>query len=210
VRQGKFRADLYYLLGTFTIGLPPLRARRDDIPLLVDHFVKQLGRIGRAFGASVARASQEALELLTAYDWPGNLDELQCVIRRALAETGGALVVSDFLRKTLRQCDVAAPAGQGSMHGENGSLSSGRSFLAQRLQAGTHSLYADALEAMERQVLQAALDHTGGNQAQAAKILGITRGHLRKKIRLLGLSLSGADCSASGAPPPETAPVLSK
>lgn len=205
---GSLRPDLYYLLGTFTIPLPPLRARKDDIPLLVDHFIKRFSHIGRTFDSAVTRASDEALLLLANYDWPGNVDELQSVIRRGLAETGGALVACDFLRRALNCPDASSEPPPASRSPQSPGFDDWPAFVSRQIAGGCQSLYADALDVMERQVLQAALDHTGGNQAQAAKILGITRGHLRKKIRQFGLSLGAGEAGEQLVPEPFESPAV--
>src|SRR5437588_11076247 len=91
---GQFRSDLYYRLSVFTIPLPPLRERAEDLPLLVEHFLK---RFGRDLGKAVDRASPETLELLRQYPWPGNLRELQSVLKEALLRASGPVLVPEFL-----------------------------------------------------------------------------------------------------------------
>lgn len=189
---GQFRADLYYLLSSFTIHLPPVRERVDDLPLLVDHFVKRLSHITRSFSSDIIRVSPEALQLLTQYRWPGNLDEMQSVLRRALIETKGAVLASDFLTRTLTlplaQSDYLTSLPRGSH-------TDWQQFCAHRLAAGTEDLYAQAVAEMEMHLLERVLSSTNGNQARAAKILGITRGNLRKKIRTLGIVLPGSSAN---------------
>src|SRR5437588_7790131 len=94
VAAGQFRGDLYYRLSVFTIPLPPLRERPEDLPLLVEHFLK---RFGRDLGKAVDRASPETLELLRQYPWPGNLRELQSVLKEALLRASGPVLVPEFL-----------------------------------------------------------------------------------------------------------------
>src|SRR5262249_42008847 len=86
IRDGRFRADLYYRLGVFPVQLPPLRERREDIPLLVWHFIQTRQR---ALGRLVTEISQRDMDALVAYDWPGNVRELQNVIDRALILSPG-------------------------------------------------------------------------------------------------------------------------
>ncbi len=193
MEQGQFRADLYYLLSSFTIFLPPLRDRVADLPLLVDHFVKKISHISRSFGGEVVRVSSEALSLLTQYRWPGNLDEMQSVLRRALIETKGAVLASDFLTRTLTLPLAESPH---LAQLPRGSMTDWQQFCSQRLAAGTEELYAQAVTEMEMHLLERVLAATSGNQARAAKILGITRGNLRKKIRNLGIVLPGATTHA--------------
>ncbi|MBA4020090.1 MAG: Fis family transcriptional regulator [Pirellula sp.] len=181
--QGRFRAELYYLLRSFRIGLPPLRNRADDIPLLVDHFVKRFSRLGGALSAEPVRVSAESLSLLAHYAWPGNLDELQSVLRRALVETKGTVVASDFLLAALgSEQDAARSPSLG--------VTDWRTFAETRMSDGSQHVYADALAEMERNLLMQVLQATQGNQARSARILGITRGNLRKKIRAHGILLA--------------------
>jgi len=94
VQQGRFREDLYYRLNVIEIQLPPLRERREDIPLLAEHFVQ---RISSELGKDVAGISADALKVLIAYDWPGNVRELENVIERAIVTCrNGALEAADF------------------------------------------------------------------------------------------------------------------
>lgn len=198
VEQGRFRTDLYYHLVSFRISLPPLRKREEDIPLLVEHFVKQSSGIGGSLSAAPIRISDEALQMLSRHAWPGNLDELRSVLRRALVETKGTVVASDFL--------LSALGGEPAADNQRAlGITNWRMFAESRTSEGSQHLYADAVEEMERNLLRQVLDGTGGNQAHASRILGITRGNLRKKIRALGLELtiaaprSGAGPSGGGA-----------
>ena len=176
VDRGQFRSDLYYRLGVFTITLPPLRERPGDLPLLVEHFLK---RFSHELGKEPVRAAPETLEVLKQYSWPGNLRELQSFLKQALLQTTGPVLVPEFL-----------PASLTAARKEKSVLSSFPDwdhFIGERLQAGSQDLYAEALTQMERHLLTRVLERTGGNQLQAAKILGITRGSLRTKIRALGI-----------------------
>ena len=178
--EKRFRTDLYYLLRSFRIQLPPLRERSDDVPLLVDHFVKQFSRLRGALSAEPVRVSTESLTLLTRYRWPGNLDELQSVLRRALVETKGTVVASDFLAAAIGDVKTVAT-------GAPAEVTDWRAFAETRMTGGSHRLYADAVAEMERSLLTQVLEATQGNQARSARMLGITRGNLRKKLRTLGL-----------------------
>src|SRR5262245_27916810 len=175
VEEGAFRSDLYYRLGVFTIKLPPLRERLEDLPLLVEHFLK---RFSRELGKEVQCAAPETLEILRQYAWPGNLRELQSVLKQGLLQATGPVLIPDFLPPLTageRREKTAPAAGDWDQ------------FITERLRAGSQELYAEALAQMERQLLTRVLQQTGGNQLQAAKILGITRGSLRTKIRALGI-----------------------
>ncbi len=202
VEQGRFRADLHYLLASYKIRVPSLRERSEDIPALVDHFVTRLSGLGRSFGNEPARVSAEALALLQQHNWPGNIDELQSVLRRALIETKGTVVASDDLVAMLGRREQPASASAASTsYTPQGT--DWNSFVAQHLATGSAELYGDALVEMERQILSRVLDSTHGNQVRAAKILGITRGSLRKKILQHGIRLEASSSSLSDthAPP---------
>jgi len=181
VDQKRFRTDLYYLLRSFRIELPSLRHRADDVPLLVDHFVKQFSRLRGALSNEPVRVSAESLALLKRYAWPGNLDELQSVLRRALVETKGTIVASDFLSAALGDTVQAAAEGASS-------TTNWRAFAEEKVANGARNIYADALAEMERNLLAEVLEMMNGNQARSARHLGITRGNLRKKLRSLGLA----------------------
>ncbi|MHB1034167.1 MAG: sigma-54-dependent transcriptional regulator [Pirellulales bacterium] len=182
VAEGKFRNDLYYRLNDFTINLPPLREREDDIPLLLEHF---LARLGRELGKELHGISSEALQLLVEYRWPGNVREMQSALKYALLHTSGSALMADCLPAEIRAGRKARPISPG----EEGAESDLGQFVQERLQAGSHDLYAETLAMMERYVLTHVLQRTGGNQSTAAKILGITRGSLRNKIRAFGISI---------------------
>jgi two-component system nitrogen regulation response regulator GlnG len=183
VAEEKFRRDLYYRLNVFTIKLPPLRERRDDLPLLVEHLVRCFAR---ELDKEVQSISPEVLEALKRYPWPGNVRELQSVLKQTLLHAAGPVLIPEFLPAFVRDGEnpIEAAAPDQAMAWDR--------FIQERLQAGTQELYAEALERMERQLLTAVLRHTSGNQLQAAKILGITRGSLRTKIRALGISIERA------------------
>lgn len=182
VSAGKFREDLYYRLNGYTIHLPPLRERHDDVLLLLDNALRKLNR---ELGKEVQSISVESLDILTSYHWPGNVRELEAVVRQALLQTTGSVILPEFLPETVR----FAPSEVISVNPDNAPSSDLEPFLGQRLRSNSHDIYAEAVEVMERYVLTRVLLHTEGNQSQAAKLLGITRGSLRKKIRSLHLSL---------------------
>ncbi len=181
VAAGRFRQDLYYRLNVFGIRLPPLRERPEDLPLLVEHFVR---RFSRELSKDVQQTAPESLALLARYPWPGNVRELQSVLKQALLRATGRVLVPDFLPEVVR-----AEPGTGDPPPSPGAAPEWDRFVTERLQAGAQDLYAEALALMERQLLTSVLRHTAGNQVQAAKILGITRGSLRTKIRALGIKI---------------------
>ena len=180
VEDGRFRRDLYFRLNVFTIRLPPLRERGEDIPLLIEYYVK---RFGQELGKPVAEVTPEAMKALEAYAWPGNIRELQSVLKQALLQMRGTVLLTDRLPPAVLGRGAAAGDGPGGVFDWD-------AFVAGRIAAGTEDLFAESLAVMEREVLVRVLRHTGGNQLQAARILGITRGSLRTKIRALGISIA--------------------
>ena len=181
VAAGRFRLDLYYRLSVFTIPLPPLRDRGDDLTLLVGHYLR---RFGREMGKEARDVAPETLALLRRYPWPGNVRELQSVLKQALLQAAGPVLLPDFL-----PAGVTGPPAASRVSEEAPNEPGLEAFIEARLAAGAQELYAEALERLERLLLTRVLQQTGGNQLQAAKILGITRGSLRTKIRDLGIRI---------------------
>jgi two-component system nitrogen regulation response regulator GlnG len=177
--DGRFRRDLYFRLNVFTIHLPPLRERGGDLDLLIEHYLK---RFGREFGKPVREVPPESLAALRAYPWPGNVRELQSALKQALLHMRGSVLAADYL--------PAAVTGRAAATAEPEAVFDWEEFVAGRIAAGTENLYAESLERMEREVLVRVLRHTDGNQVQAARLLGITRGSLRNKIRTLGITIA--------------------
>jgi DNA-binding NtrC family response regulator len=157
VRAGRFRADLFYRLNVVHIRMPPLRERRDDIPLLVDHFVE---RFSRQYGVAPKRVTAEGLERLRAHAWPGNVRELQNVIEGAFALSSAEVITFDDRA-------LAADGGGPDALGLDGDL--------------------PTLAEAERRLVSAALRRSGGNKNEAARLLGIDRQRLYRKIEKYGL-----------------------
>jgi two-component system nitrogen regulation response regulator GlnG len=178
VTAGRFRRDLYFRLNVFTIALPPLRDRGDDLDLLVDHYVRHFGR---QLGKPVQELPAETRALLRRYPWPGNVRELQSVLKQALLRMSGTILLSEFLPAQVQNPANVEAAVVAAIDWEP--------FIAERLERGTEDLYAECLERLERQLLTRVLQHTNGNQVQAARLLGITRGTLRQKLRTLGITI---------------------
>jgi two-component system nitrogen regulation response regulator GlnG len=180
--EGKFRPDLYYRLGVFTIPLPPLRERGDDLPLLVQHYLRLYSK---ELGRDVRRVAPEALERLCSYSWPGNIRELQSVLKQALLQASGPTLLPGFLPEPL--CDVDNTAGTTPAEEE----AEGETFVVrQRITADARDLYAETHRQMDRLLLPRVLESTRGNLQQAAFLLGIARQTLRMKLRDLGLSVA--------------------
>ncbi len=146
IREGTFREDLYYRLNVIAIDLPPLRERRDDVEPLVEHFLQGLKPPN---GKTITGVDAEALELLRAYDWPGNIRELRNVIELALIVTRGPLISAADLSPKVRGDGEVALSGF-------------------ELRVGM------SLEELERELVQHTLVHTGGNKKEAARILGLS------------------------------------
>jgi DNA-binding NtrC family response regulator len=170
-----FRSDLYYRLGVFTIHLPALRDRSDDIPTLVDHFVR---RFSRELGREINQVPPETLTRLAAYGWPGNIRELQSVIRQALLHASGTVLLPAFLPDLTVQ-----PRAPGFDL---------EAYIRDRLAEGGAELSAETHREVDRMLLTLVLEHTGGNYRDAAKVLGISRQTLRVRLRSLGIQVTHA------------------
>jgi two-component system nitrogen regulation response regulator GlnG len=184
--EGRFRPDLYYRLSVFTIDLPPLRERGDDLPMLVQHYLR---RFGRAMAREVVEVAPAAMDRLRDYSWPGNIRELQNVVRQALLRARGRVLLPEFLPE-LSQDQVRIAPGGGSAPA--GRLPDLESFIRRQLAAGTSALHEETLRWVERILLPMVLEHTRGNQRQAARILGIARQTLRSKLRELGVTIQSS------------------
>jgi DNA-binding NtrC family response regulator len=191
VAEGDFREDLYYRLNGFAIEVPPLRNRGDDVLLLLQHCLE---RFNRELGKDVHGIAPEALDLLLRYSWPGNVRELEAVMRQSLLQTTGSVILPEFLPDFVRRENAEESPGEAS----DESASNLKGWVDSRLRNQSHDMYREILQLTERYLLTMVLRATGGNQSQAAKLLGITRGSLRSKIRALGISL-GASVTVNGA-----------
>jgi two-component system nitrogen regulation response regulator GlnG len=181
VAEETFRGDLYYRLNVFTIRLPPLRERVADIPLLAEHFVR---RFAQELTKDVQTIADESLELLQQYAWPGNVREFQSVIKQALLQATGPVLLPEFLPAAIRrQSDVTPETPSAEVD-----LPALSAFVKQQLAADSTSLYADFTALTDRHLLTLVLQHTAGNLSRAARFLGITRATLRVKLEALGLS----------------------
>ena len=179
--EGKFRPDLYYRLGVFTIHLPPLRERGDDLPMLVQHYVK---RISRELGREIREVAPDALERLRNHPWPGNIRELQSALKQALLQASGTILLTAFLPELSGKPTESSP--ESPAEADLGL----EAFIRERLVADATDLYAETHRQVDRLLLLRVLEFTDGNQHQAARLLGIARQTLRIKLRDLGLSVS--------------------
>jgi two-component system nitrogen regulation response regulator GlnG len=197
--EEKFRSDLYYRLGVFTIHLPPLRERGEDVALLARHFVR-LG--SRELGRDVTEIAPEAMALLRGHSWPGNVRELQSVIKQALLRAQGNVLLPAFLPELGGAVERPAPA-VGSTQPINGSLDL-EGFIRRRLSRDADDLYGETHREVDRLLLTMALEFTGGNHRDAARMLGISRQTMRVKLRALGLHVTHVVESEDEASPDPT------
>jgi DNA-binding NtrC family response regulator len=167
VKDGRFREDLFYRLNVVRIVLPPLRERREDVPMLAHHFLQKYSGGSGAVRGFVP----ETLAQLQRYHWPGNVRELENAIERAVSLGHGTLILPDDLPDTVRRTRA-----------EDGTIGKDPAEEAALV----------TLEEMEKRYLQKVLRETGGNKARAAKVLGIDRRTLYRMAERFGLELSDA------------------
>jgi DNA-binding NtrC family response regulator len=186
IEQGKFRKDLYYRLCGVTIHLPPLRERQEDIAELAHYF---LFRFNRQLGTAVQSIAPEALEILERYDWPGNIRQLQNVIRESLIVSVGSAILPEFLPIELHQeksVDVGDDPETGPLPEVN--WNSLPEYIENAILSGEHDLYRHVVEQVDRILVTLAMRQAGGKQNRAAEILGLSRVTLRTKLRNMGVS----------------------
>jgi two-component system nitrogen regulation response regulator GlnG len=179
--NGRFRSDLYFRLNVFTIALPALRDRNADLDLLIDYYLK---RYAQELEKTVHPLPDSTREVLKRYPWPGNVRELQSVLKQALLQMRGPVLLPEYFPPNVLR---PAPAVPGTSEPP-----SWEGFIDRRMDSGSEDLYAECLAQLERQLITRVLQRTSGNQVQAARILGITRGSLRTKIRALGITIERA------------------
>ena len=164
VREGKFREDLYYRLNVITVDLPPLRSRREDIPLLVDFF---LNKFSAENGRPLRRITPEALRPLLDYNWPGNVRELENVMERAVVLSTGTHVGTELLPENIVQ----------------------RGLGIQTLEHKPDASLFDILEDCERRVISDMLERCNWNQTEAAEQFRIPLSTLNQKIKRLNVEI---------------------
>ena len=182
VEEGKYRRDLFYRLNGFTIHLPSLRDRLEDIPLLAEHFIQLYNRDLRK---NVRALTPETLACLRQHTWPGNVREFQSAIKFAMVQTTGEILTPDCLPDSCRP--GATPHARTSP-GQDLTNRLDVLELAQTLLNGEENdIYDKISHAVDRVVLEEVLKHLNHNQQKAAERLGISRMTLRSKLRALGL-----------------------
>ncbi|HVJ85001.1 MAG TPA: sigma-54 dependent transcriptional regulator, partial [Caulifigura sp.] len=182
--EGKFRADLYYRLSVFTIELPALRDRDGDVEQLVRYYLRSSNP---ALRRDIKEFAPETIEALKRYDWPGNIRELQSVLKQSLLNATGEILLPSFLPRLNSESPAAGdgqPAPSGGLHVE--------SFIAGRLNETTNNLHDEVHREVDRVLITRVLEFTGGNQHSAARVLGISRQTLRTRMRDLRIQVTQA------------------
>ncbi|MBZ5555805.1 MAG: sigma-54 dependent transcriptional regulator [Acidobacteriia bacterium] len=167
VKNGKLRDDLYYRLNVFSLTVPPLRERKDDLPLLVQAFIAEFNTRNQKSIAGVDRA---AMRLLERHDWPGNVRELRNAIERATIVAPGPFIQPEHLPASLTGEPAPAPAAAAALEPGESSLTAGLT-----------------VDEAERRLIIMTLEHTHDNKTKAAELLGISLKTLHNKLNKLGL-----------------------
>ena len=171
IKAKTFRKDLYFRLKVIPIHVPPLRERREDVPLLVNHFVD---RFNKELGKHVKPVEREVMEVLVRYEWPGNVRELKNVIERAMLLDAEEEILLDHLPSEIHE-------------------STGKGGPAEKAAQVLTSFFPMTLREVERIQIEKTLEQTNGNKSKAAGILGISRQTLREKLK----TFSSADAAAA-------------
>lgn len=187
VLDGEFREDLFYRLNGISINLPPLRKRGDDVMLLLDYCLRVCAKEMNRHDCE--GISPEALDMLKAYSWPGNVREMQSVVRQSLLNATGPVIVPSFLPQEVTMAPRTQPHDAPEIDNPVGLPSDIAPFVNSRLKAASRNLYAETLEQMERYLITRVLQATDGNQTKASEILGITRGKIRDRVNQFQISL---------------------
>ncbi|TDI92509.1 MAG: sigma-54-dependent Fis family transcriptional regulator, partial [Caldithrix sp.] len=164
LENGTFREDLYYRLNVIPIHLPPLRERKDDIPILVEQFIKKFSIENKLLPPKL---SDKALKMSLDYHWPGNVRELENAMENAVVLGEGATILPEHLPFGL--------------------IGHKKSMLQLGFLNSVGKDYKDKMAAAEKAILQTAIEEAGGNKSEAAKILDISLRTMRYKIKKYGL-----------------------
>ena len=178
IREKQFREDLYYRLNVVAITLPPLRNRREDVPDLVRYF---LGKHGPDLGNASPSIHSESVEFLQSQSWPGNVRELENVMRKALLAAQGYTINLDHVRSALNKNSGEVYSAMRSFGEYVNEL------LAAARREEITDIYARVLETAERELFARAIQQARGNQAKAARWLGISRITMKAKLVQFGL-----------------------
>jgi len=202
VRDGRFREDLYHRLNVIAIPLPPLRDRKEDIPQLVEHFLR---RYCQENAAPLRRFSPAAMRLMLDYDWPGNIRELENVIERAVVLSSQELMDEDLLPETVRTKEIVK--GVRLQLSEFMPPLPGEAGARVGADNSSPSLF-QIVEEFERRVIVDMLERTGWNQTEASERFQVPLSTLNQKIKRLGIETRrrGGPRAASDSETPEPAP----
>ena len=185
VAAREFREDLFYRLNVVRVHIPPLRERREDIPLLVNYFLQKFAKDQKSAPKSVASGVSKLLE---KYHWPGNVRELENVIRRALVMAKGEAILPGDLPSEITGQGASLGAGAVLLTDSGDGVTSDIAALARQLfQWARRDPKLRVIPAVERELVIQALKEAEGNQVHAAKLLGITRATLRKRVEKFGI-----------------------
>jgi len=171
--RGEFRQDLFYRLNVYPIHMPPLREHKEDIPLLVEHFLR---RFGKALGKPAVRVETLALDLLMQYDWPGNIRELENVLQRAILLSPSASIDPDHLPKEIVEAETPVVSGQSLPEIEKG-----------------------ARDSAARIIIYRTLERNNWSVKESARLLGVPEKTLYDKCSRLGIKLRGSRSSTDSA-----------
>jgi two-component system nitrogen regulation response regulator GlnG len=189
IADGRFRQDLFYRLKVFSVCLPPLRERVEDLPMLVDHL---LALFSHELGKDVRSVSDETMRLLKSCDWPGNVRELQGALKYAMVNAQGDVIVPDHLPAAFR--------GSGQRTDSASLKLDVLKMVRKLLDEGQVDIYQTVRDAVDRAVFKEVLNGVQGNQVEASRLLGISRTTLHNKLNTLGLALEKQVRSDSGHP----------
>jgi two-component system nitrogen regulation response regulator GlnG len=177
-QAGSFNRELHAALSVVTVKLPPLRERREDVPLLVRHFIQ---RFNVEFDRAIAGADDRVLAVLQDYSWPGNVAELETVVKRGCILAPSEVITVDEVGDKLGERRAVS-----RRDAESALAFAARTALQERLvnapESASVSAYHDIIDVVESTLVQEALKITNGNQVKAAAVLGVNRATLRKKI----------------------------
>ena len=183
IEDGTFREDLFYRLNIIPIVLPPLRERKDDVPMLAEHFIR---KICKDLGIDNKRLEPGVLDLFMRYDWPGNVRELEATLHRAIVMSNGDTVTKNEFYNLYNHeqpgTALVAPAGTGSMP------SSILNPLVGKMEI-TSDIYDEVMSAVDKQLILRALESSNGRIREAARRLGLARNTLKSKIQKYNIAV---------------------
>jgi len=178
VREGRFREDLFHRLNVITVDLPPLRNRKEDIPLLVERFLERFAKDNEK---PRRRFSHAAMRLMMDYNWPGNVRELENVVERAIVLSMQETMDAELLPESVRSREIVK-----GVHMQLAEFLPPLPGEASAGASGSRSLF-EILEEVERRIITDMLDHTNWNQTEAAERFQVPLSTLNQKIKRLGI-----------------------